>query len=67
MIDNSIDIECDGRMIKSDKDPPGQKSVYIIPGKRNNRSMFVLLSVIKIKLCENFFINLNRRHCKRDL
>lgn len=30
---NMNDVECDGRRIEPHKDPPGQKCVYIVPGK----------------------------------
>ena len=33
MFKDSSDIESDGRMIRSDEDPPGQKCVFINPGK----------------------------------
>ena len=33
MFEKHSDVESDGRMIRSDKDPPGQKCVYINPGK----------------------------------
>ena len=52
------DIEADGKWLNTSRDPPGQKSVYLLPGVKQN--VFMLLNSDCCLFKNPYFFNISK-------